>query len=301
LIITRPAKQDALLDCLLSILDPRTRQITDVVETPATHLPDFNLRVLIVEDNVINQKVAVKMLERLGCRCEVAADGVEALETILKMPFDLVFMDCRMPVMDGFEATREIRRLAAPIARAPIIAMTANGQTADREECLAAGMNDVLHKPVTFSPLIAMLEKWSPRSAAPDVAPPADHARPRTPGQPTSALDLDHVREVAAGDREFVAELLTGFQRDMERHLAHLRQAVAREDRHSIQRIAHSVKGSSASIGARPLARIAGMLQEAGAGEPVSRLRALVDLLEGEYERLVREVSRFLERGIHRL
>ena len=132
------------------------------LETPS-HIekPNLNLRILLAEDNVINQKVASKILEKMGCKVDVAANGKEAAEMEKMLPFDLIFMDCQMPEMDGFEATRTIRAAHPTGNRIPIIAMTANAMQGDRERCLEAGMDDYLTKPVKPHEILAMLEKYA--------------------------------------------------------------------------------------------------------------------------------------------
>jgi signal transduction histidine kinase/ActR/RegA family two-component response regulator len=121
-------------------------------------------RVLIVEDNPVNQLVAAEMVKRLGLHADVAGDGAEALDALERLPYDLVLMDCQMPVMDGFEATRRLRQRQAEGVRLPVIAMTANAIRGDRERCLDAGMDDYLPKPVRVSELKAMLRRWLPAS-----------------------------------------------------------------------------------------------------------------------------------------
>jgi CheY-like chemotaxis protein len=136
----------------------------------------LHARVLLVEDNLVNQKVAQRMLEKLGCRVETAQDGREALEKFSAETFDAVLMDCQMPVMDGFEATREIRRREANDGRCPIIAMTAGAMQGDRERCLEAGMDDYVAKPVVKTELLRALREHLPESCWRDAT-PEDSAR----------------------------------------------------------------------------------------------------------------------------
>jgi CheY-like chemotaxis protein len=120
------------------------------------------LRVLVAEDNVVNQKVAIRMLERLGLRADVAANGRETVRMYELLPYDLVFMDCQMPEMDGYEASREIRRREGPGRKVPIIAMTADAMSGCREQCIEAGMDDFVGKPVTMEALFGAVRKWAP-------------------------------------------------------------------------------------------------------------------------------------------
>jgi CheY-like chemotaxis protein len=118
-------------------------------------------RVLVAEDNAVNQRVAVRILEKLDCRVDVAADGREALAMLELVPYDLVFMDCQMPEIDGYDATLELRRRQGSGVRIPVVAMTANALYGDRERCLAAGMDDYMSKPVTPARFEEMLERWA--------------------------------------------------------------------------------------------------------------------------------------------
>jgi len=166
--LTKPVRQSHLYKCLTTILGAAARR-TGVAPIPngqeKARLP-IHARVLVAEDNVINQKVVVRLLEKLGCRVDVAANGHEAITMLAQLAYDLVLMDCQMPEMDGFAATTAIRQREADSGQhTPIIAMTANAMQGDREYCLAAGMDDYISKPVKFDALAAMLRKWSPPPA----------------------------------------------------------------------------------------------------------------------------------------
>jgi CheY-like chemotaxis protein len=122
------------------------------------------MRILAAEDNVVNQRVITRMIERLGHEVHVVGDGAQALEALGRESYDLILMDLQMPVMDGFQATATVRRSVVPISGTPVIALTANAVQGDREQCLAAGMDDYLSKPIILEDLAAALERWSPRN-----------------------------------------------------------------------------------------------------------------------------------------
>jgi CheY-like chemotaxis protein len=118
-------------------------------------------RVLLAEDNVVNQKVAVRMLEKLGCRVDVVANGLEAVEAVKRVPYDLILMDCQMPDLDGYGAARQIRSDQGPHQHTPIVALTASALESDRQRCLDAGMDEYLAKPVSLAGLADALRRWS--------------------------------------------------------------------------------------------------------------------------------------------
>jgi CheY-like chemotaxis protein len=163
--LTKPVRQSQLYNCLLTVMGAAAEP---TVVSPATRRQggaqiQRHVRVLVVEDNVINQIGALRLLEKLGCRIDVAADGWEAVTMLAQFAYDIVFMDCQMPEMDGLAATAAIRQREASTGQhVPIIAMTANAMQGDREDCLAAGMDDYVSKPVTVDSLVAMLRKGAP-------------------------------------------------------------------------------------------------------------------------------------------
>ncbi|MCP9469726.1 MAG: response regulator [Nitrospira sp.] len=177
--LTKPIRRSQLLDCLKLVLagggsgDASPEGVpTGIITSHVVSEVRASLRghVLLVEDNPVNQKVAVKMLEKLGCRVDVAGNGKEAVEAMERIRYALVFMDCQMPEMDGFEATRIIREREGTAHHTPIIAMTANAMAEDRKQCLKAGMDDFVSKPVTAQALIAVLNRWLPNETATRIA-----------------------------------------------------------------------------------------------------------------------------------
>jgi CheY-like chemotaxis protein len=159
-VITKPIREKNLFDLLIQRRDPQPAGSDFYL--PPTQLAGFlsTFRILVAEDNLVNQKVASRMIEKLGYQVDVVGNGAEALEAIAKTEYHLVLMDCQMPGMDGFEATAEIRRREKSGIRLPVIAMTAHAMQGDRERCIGAGMDDYLTKPVKSEDLAATLQRW---------------------------------------------------------------------------------------------------------------------------------------------
>jgi CheY-like chemotaxis protein len=168
--LLKPVRQSQLLNTLATVLAKNTSiqlvdspaPVTGVVNSAPPASLGAGLRVLVAEDNAVNQKVAVRMLERLGLRPDVAGNGLEALDLCASIPYDLIFMDCQMPEMDGYMATKIIRSRETSGRRTPIIAMTAEAMHGTRERCLAAGMDDYIAKPVRLDALRTAIEDWVP-------------------------------------------------------------------------------------------------------------------------------------------
>jgi PAS domain S-box-containing protein len=163
-VVTRPVRQGPFHDAVVSAL--AAAPATAATATSAVRALDRRLRVLVAEDNPVNQKLALALLKKLGCEADAVGNGREALDALEQVPYDIVLMDCQMPEMDGFAATRAIRAAQAGKRRTPIIAMTANALEGDRERCLAAGMDDYVTKPVQPPVLAAALARWAEEAAA---------------------------------------------------------------------------------------------------------------------------------------
>jgi CheY-like chemotaxis protein len=220
------------------------------------------LRVLLAEDNAVNQKVAQRLLERLGYRADVAGDGREAVAALRQQTYDVIFMDVQMPEIDGLEATRLILDEWPPERRPRIVAMTANMMKEDREACLAAGMDDYLAKPIRVEELVAALNRCQPLVGGPAEG-PGDAAR-SDPSARLNQAALDNVRALAGGDMAFVAELIDTFLADVPQLLAQMRRAVEAGDAATLRRAAHSLKSNSAEFGAGALADLCRELEAMG-------------------------------------
>jgi len=295
--LTKPVRQSDFYDALAMLMrdpsetDPpeRPRLVTRRALRESEHRPG----VLLAEDNPVNQKVAMLMLEKLGYRVEVAADGRQALEALERGPYAAVLMDVQMPEMDGYEATAEIRRREGGALHTPIIAMTANAMQGDREKALQAGMDDYLAKPVKSGELDATLKRWLPREneekprkfdADARTVISEEDANRENLEYPLDRVTLEGLREL--GGSELIADLAEVFSSDTLPRLANLQVAVESGDAEAVERIAHTLKGSSANMGARRMAGICEELQKAGVSKDLAGALDLLDQLEAEFERV---------------
>jgi PAS domain S-box-containing protein len=309
----KPIKPSQLYNALLSIFagQGQARPVLKPTETTGVQFDSLlgqrlPLRILLAEDNTVNQKLAQRQLERMGYRADVVANGLEALEAMQRRRYDVILMDVQMPEMDGLEASRAIHE-GWPAEQCPrIVAMTANAMQGDREECLAAGMHDYLAKPVQINDLQQALERaglWAKRRTTPlqsvtaplqpledlpGVAPPAaDNGRPE---ESTPALDLAVLAELrqfqGEGEPDIVLELVEAFQFETPPLLEALRQAVAEGQPEQLKRAAHNLKGSSNTLGARTMAALSTELETIGKHGTVEKAAELVTRLEREYQRV---------------
>ena len=262
-------------------------------------------RVLVVEDQPINREVAHGMLSSLGVAVDTAVNGVEALERLRRESFDLVLMDCEMPVMDGFSATRELRRGAGPGARLPVIALTADATPQGRAACLAAGMNDHLSKPFTREALHAILRGWLP-ALEPRAAVAEDSAKPTAaPPAPDAAAELlldrgtlDALRALPRrGSQDMLSRVAATYLSDSERLLDVIERAVATGHAAEVARAAHAWRSCNGNVGAFALMNLCRELEgRARAGE-LAAARALLVQLRSLYARVGDELRGELRRS----
>jgi two-component system sensor histidine kinase/response regulator len=258
--LTKPVDEADLYDCLVEVLgEARTHRPPQLVTRHSLREARTPVvaRVLVAEDNEVNQKVAVRILEKLGYRVEVAENGREALEACARTSYDVVLMDGQMPGMDGYEATRRIREREAGGPRMPIIAMTASAMKGDREKCLEAGMDDYVSKPVTPEELQSVLRRWVAGRAAP--AAPLGAPEPPAAGD---LLDEAIVQSLIAVDDDgtLIDEVVATFFRIAPVRLAALRKA-AKGNAQQLERVAHSFLGSCGNLGCRRMAELCGRLE----------------------------------------
>jgi two-component system sensor histidine kinase/response regulator len=276
--LTKPVRQSALYDCLVNLVSGS--ELVDSTPIADLQPPEGGPvgRILVVEDNVVNQQVARRMLERHGHHVDVAADGQAAIVAVRGGAYDVVLMDCQMPVLDGFAATRAIRRLEEPHRHTPIIAMTASAMVADVDACYAAGMDDFVAKPVRWSELAETLSTWlAPRSTNGDP-PPARSTDDEILDADTIA-GLQELENDGGGMSDLVAMFIaTGAERVQE-----LRRAIEAGDQDATTRIAHNLRGSSGSLGAVRLATLCAECETAGADRDHGTATALMAAIEDEF------------------
>jgi CheY-like chemotaxis protein/HPt (histidine-containing phosphotransfer) domain-containing protein len=244
--LMKPLKQSELLNTILELLSTRTPSQTRPVKVEPTQPSaaeggQRSLRILLAEDNTVNQRLAVRILEKRGHAITLACNGKEAVELSERESFDLVLMDLEMPEMGGFEATSLIRkREKAKGGHIPILALTAHAMKGDRERCLAAGMDGYVAKPVQARELYQAIDTLS----LPSVAPPQE-----TP--PAGIFDRDTALEHVGGDEDLLRELIDVFLQDYSRMNEEVRTSLSAMDAVRLKRAAHSIKGSSGILGGK--------------------------------------------------
>jgi CheY-like chemotaxis protein len=260
------------------------------------------LRILLCEDNTINQKVAARILQQLGYKCDLAANGLEGLDALDRQHYDLVFMDMMMPEMDGLTATRAIRERQKDGAAHPnynsrilIIAMTAHAQQADRESCIAAGMDDYLAKPIRPADLRGMIERWAPQihpaaanqpASAPDAAVAAAVAQAVSAPAGEPPVEMTRLMDLTDGNADSVRELVDLFYKQTEKQLQQIEDAIRAGNAAEVGHVAHSCKGASATLGMTRLAAGLLQLEKLGKSGALNGAEQLCAAARGEFKNI---------------
>jgi CheY-like chemotaxis protein len=277
--LMKPIKQSDLLRAITAAL--RLTSQGEPLAAPAAAPPAGSgrrLRVLLAEDNLVNQRLAVRLLEKAGHTAVVVGNGKEALAALERQPFDLVLMDWEMPEMGGLEATAAIREREKKVGEhVPIIAMTAHALKGDRERCLAAGMDGYVPKPIQAQELRQVIAAVVPPEAPSAAAAPA--AAP--------VLDASATLERVGGDRELLAELYHLFTEQCPVWLAEIRDAISRADADRLRRAAHTLKGAVGNFGAQAAHEAAQRLETMGRDGDLADAAATCAELERQLQRLM--------------
>ncbi len=281
--MTKPVKSSTLYNTLVEIVSGEPPEESDSA-MQAKAMPLFDpemgkrlpLKILLAEDNQINQKLALAILDKLGYRADVAGNGLEALEAVARQRYDVVLMDVQMPEMDGLETTRQIiSRWPAPADRPRIIAMTANAMEGDREACLAAGMADYLSKPIRVDALVTALNRANSQSLEEQEITSQLGKEPAS--EPTVPLDKDTLQRLVEGmGREFVEEIIEDFKQSVPTRVSELEQGYANLDAVLIRRAAHTLKSNASSLGAASLSAACKTLEEYARQENLNHAPQLI-------------------------
>jgi PAS domain S-box-containing protein len=299
--LTKPIKPSQLYDTLMNVLGatPAGVQATasreEPVERLAEHVP---LRILVAEDNVLNQQLALLVLQKLGYQAEVTANGLEALRALERERYDVVLMDVQMPTMDGLEATRHIHQRWPEGRRPHVIAATASALQEEREACLAAGMDDYLSKPIRVDELAAALRRCRPH-VAPPLPAPADGSgegaqvppAPEPQGQPAVAgvlhpPALERLMETIGDDRSLLTALIDTFLSDAPRLVEAARRGLEHGQTGEVRRAAHTLKSNGATFGASSLSGLSRQLEALARSGVLEGADDLIARIDAEYERV---------------
>ncbi len=290
--LTKPIKSSQLHDCLAMLI---VRQPDAPEAAPAAIITRHSLaeksgrktRILLAEDNLVNQRVALGILGKIGYRADVAANGREVLTALEKTPYDLILMDVQMPEMDGFEATAAIRQKESEMSRhIPIVAMTAHAMKGDRELCLEKGLDDYISKPVQAKDLQEAIDRQLGKVASPqaEMLPPV-----APPGK--EVFNEKFLLDRLDGDKELYREVLQTFLQDAPLQIEKLKQALQKEDLSQTEKQAHSLKGAAMNIGGIALQDVAFDIEVSGKNRDLNQARLLMQKLNKEFESLQKALT----------
>jgi two-component system, sensor histidine kinase and response regulator len=302
-LLARPIRPSRFFDTLIALTTPASSaplsaeslvndHFRHSLKTPIPAEIRARKRILLVEDNLVNQQVAMRMIEKLGYKLDIVGNGRGALEKLAGKDYDLILMDCQMPEIDGYSATQEIRRRESSSRHTSIIGLTAHALSGDRENCIRAGMDDYLCKPVMLEDLAATLDKWL---HSPVPKPAAGLPAKASPSEATvnarfaeAAVDVSVLAELRQYQKpcepDFVTELIGVFIDDLADRLSEIRSGLQAADTYRINQAAHALKGASAELGARRMQEICARLEFSAATGSIESAPSMLRELEAEAE-----------------
>ncbi len=302
--LTKPVRQQELYHCLLEVLGKSDNggdgDQSRVSKMTAVNT-GFQAQILLVEDNPVNREVATQMLIGLGCQVIIATNGRQAVDMVKKQPFDLVLMDCHMPEMDGFSATRAIRQWEQVSAKPPItvIALTANVQKGIREECLAAGMNDYLSKPFNLEQLHGILCQWLPKNLQIVLS----VGNPKKEGSSTGIIDekaLGKIRALQQPDKEdLVSKIISLYLTSAPGLMSLIQRSLENGNLTALKESAHSLKSSSANVGAVAVAKLCKKLEASAREGKLEHSQGLVKELESQFQQARAALDQYAQEKCH--
>lgn len=262
------------------------------VQVPTAE-PEKTYKVLVVDDNRANQQVAQGMLENLGCYCEVVSNGQEAVDQVIRGRFDLVLMDCNMPVMDGYDATRQIRKYeGAESGKLPILAMTANNSQKEIDKCEDVGMSDFLPKPLSLQSLGKQLERWLGEISGEESIESGSAVFGPAVGHQGLSYDREILGELQDAVGEVFTTMIEAFLEDTPVYLQTLKSAVAEKNARQIRELAHTVKGSASNFGATQVVTLSKSLEDKATSEQLTDANILLDELFEAFSYLKQDLEK---------
>jgi len=270
--VMKPVRRAQLASALAQVITVSERD--DGEAGLPLHQEEAQKKILVVEDNIINQKVAVGQLSVLGYESDVVSNGTDAIEAVRTRSYDLVLLDCQMPDIDGYDVARAIRQLGGATRRVPIVAMTAHTMEGEREKCLAAGMDDYLAKPVSTQRLSAALVRWL--------------------GTREEVVDREKIaglQQLARANPMFMRDITGLFREDAVLRIHELRDSAARNDSATLMRAAHALKSSSGNIGASRMYSLCATIEQSARQGSLAGVADMVEQLAAELDRALKALS----------
>jgi CheY-like chemotaxis protein len=292
--LTKPVKQSNLFDAIMQCLGEKSvhefthSTVSKLDDTLAIRIP---LKILIAEDNAINQKLALKIFEKMGYHADIAGNGLEVLKALELQKYDIIFMDVQMPDMDGLEATEQVIKKYGK-KRPFIIAMTANAMQGDKERCLEAGMDDYISKPIRLEEITRVIKEWGGEIISHDMT--EENNMPEM-----EIMDwtiVDSIRDLDDGDEAgtLLVELVSTFITESDENLENLKKLIGTKTYEEVIMLSHKMKGSSANLGAKGFSELCAEIEKKTKNNDMNGLLEILNDLQNSYEQTKNEFINYL-------